>query len=80
MRNIYITGTIELKTVNEVVAALHEDKDGDVTIWICSEGGDAYAGLGLYDVLHRWGAAGHKVDTVAVWGTLCGYYASYAVE
>ncbi len=68
--NIYRTGEIELEMIPEVVkqldGAMFELSSEDVQIYITSNGGDAYAGLGLYDVLSKYTKLGVHINTVAI--------------
>lgn len=50
MTNIYITGHIKPQTLEDVARQLDEDSRS-VTVYINSGGGDAFTGLGIYDLL-----------------------------
>jgi ATP-dependent Clp protease, protease subunit len=67
--NIYLTGEIELVMIPRVTKELliaWEENVEDVAIFISSNGGDAYAGLGLYDVISQYTKLGVNIQTVAI--------------
>lgn len=58
---LYVAGDINAELFEDVAAALHEaERDGvNVTLRICSDGGDALYGMGLFDIIRGMTVAVH---------------------
>lgn len=75
---LWLLGEIDLDKCRALVGELNAkhriDPNQDITLYVCSEGGDIMSGLMLYDHLRFMSAQGHKVRTIAT-----GYCMSMAV-
>jgi ATP-dependent Clp protease protease subunit len=66
---LWMYGDVNMDKTRMIIADLNArhriDPTADLTLYVCSEGGDIIAGLALYDQLKALQAAGHHLTTIA---------------